>query len=368
MRRVRAAAVPVAAGAVTAGLLGLSLAGPGDHRAAWPFGVLLLATGVAALAWRRARPHLVLTGTVAVAAAYYLAGFPPGPETVPFLVALFTVAAHGRRLLAVGAAAGACLVAGSADLLAGQPERPGDLVAVAATLAAVVALGEAYRARLAYLAQDRLRAAAAERLRIARELHDAVSHHLTVINLQAEAAIARRETRPELAQTALAVISTASRETLGDIRATLGVIRDPGPPRPSAEPGLADLPRLAGRLRATGIEITASVPEPATPVPAPVERALVRIAQEALANAARHASPNQVRLSVAYEAGAVCLDVVNDGTGPPTPVAGPRGAGTGTGIDGMRQRARALGGDLMAGPAGEGRFQVHARLPLPVPE
>jgi signal transduction histidine kinase len=357
--RLRSAVVPVVAAVVTAAALAVSVAGPGGSRPVWPIGALLLAASVAVLVWRRVRPRLVLVASAAAAVVYYVGGFPPGPEVVPFVVALFTVAAGGRRVLAIGAAVAACVVAGSTDALLEQAEDPGDLIGVAATLAAVVALGEAHRARQAYFAQSRQRAVQEERLRIARELHDVLGHHLTVINLQAEAALARHATRPGLADTALSAISAASREALGDLRTTLGAIRDPGEAPVDPAPSLSDLPGLAERFRAAGTEVTATVPHPPATMPAAIERALVRIAQEALANAVRHARPRDVRLTVAYEPKAVLLDVVNDG-------ADRVGAAPGSGIHSMRQRAEALGGSLRAEPADGGRFCVHARLPLRV--
>ncbi|GAA4159774.1 histidine kinase [Phytohabitans flavus] len=355
--RVRGALAPAAAAAVTAALLALSLAGPDRGPVAWPLGVPLLVAGLAALRWRHTRPGAVLAFTVAVASAYYLAGFPPGPEVVPFVVALFAVAASGRRLLAVAAVVGACLVSGSADLVRGDPEELADLFGVAGTLAAVVAAGEAHRARRAFLEQSRQRAVEGERLRIARELHDAVSHHLAVINLQAEAALARYASRPEFALTALSTISEASREALGDIRATLGAVRAAGSVAVEPALSLADLPGLAARVRATGAEVTVTLPDPPAALPAAVERAVVRIAQEALTNAARHARPRQLRLTIGYEPGQVLLDVTNDGAATTVPRQG-------SGIPGMRQRAEALGGELRAEPLGDGRFAVQARLPL----
>ncbi|GFJ81595.1 sensor histidine kinase [Phytohabitans houttuyneae] len=193
-------------------------------------------------------------------------------------------------------------------------------------------------------------------MRIARELHDAVSHHLAVINLQAEAAIARHRTRPEAALAALSTISAASREALGDIRTTLGALRATEPAGVEPPVSLDNLPRLAERVRATGVEVDLTAPGPPDPLPAAVERAVVRIAQEALTNAARHARPRRLRLSIGYEPEHVVLEVTNDGAGA---TAGRQGSG----IPGMRQRAEALGGELHAEPLGDGRFLVRARLP-----
>ncbi|MEV0455804.1 sensor histidine kinase [Catellatospora methionotrophica] len=353
--RLRRAIVPLVAAAVTTALLALP-AGPGYEREVWPFGVLLLGAGVAALVWWRERPRLMLAATAAVALTYYLAGFPPGPETTPFVVALFAVAAAGRRVLAAAGAGAALLVVAYADASWRSAEQLTDLAGVATTLIAVVALAEAHRSRRAFLAQSRQHAADAERLRIARELHDAVSHHLTVINLHAEAAIARHDTRPELALTALTTISTASREALRDIRTTLGAVRHPDGVPLESNLSLADLPRLAERVCASGAAVTVTVPGPPAPLPAAVERAVVRIAQEALTNATRHAQPRDVTLTVAYEPQAVLLDVVNDGIRP-------GGPNDGSGLRGMQERAEALGGRLRAGPDGGGRFRVHACLP-----
>lgn len=327
-----------------------------QHLALWPYGAALLALGVVALAWSRARPKVVLAVTAAVALTYYLAGFPPGPEPIPFLLALIAVAAAGHRILAAAAGLAAVVAVALLEAGRGQAETLVDLTAIVATLAAVIGVGEAYRLRRANLAASHRRAAEEERLRIARELHDAISHQLAVINLHAEAALARHETRPGLALEALATISATSREALRDIRSTLGAVRGVDGAPVAGDGSLADLPRLAERLRGAGVAVEATLPDPPDGVPSVVQRAAVRIVQESLTNATRHARPRAVDLTVSYEPQAIRLEIGNDGRAEQTGVPG-------QGIAGMRERAQALGGEFSAGQVDGGRFRVYARLP-----
>jgi signal transduction histidine kinase len=200
-----------------------------------------------------------------------------------------------------------------------------------------------------------------ERLRIAREVHDVVAHAMVAINVQAGVAAHLIEQDTEQARSALQHIKRTSGEALTDLRATLGVLRDPdqaAPVGPAA--GLEDLGAVADRLRAAGVEVAMEIDSSGT-VPAPVHSASYRIVQEALTNVLRHAGASSVSVVVRADGEALTILVEDDGTGP---AGAPDGAGAGAGVRGMRERAEALGGTLEAGPRAERGWRVEATLPL----
>ncbi|HZG89630.1 MAG TPA: histidine kinase [Pseudonocardia sp.] len=240
------------------------------------------------------------------------------------------------------------------------------LHAVSATGAALARLaprllGPSEAERLA-VELDRARAAeraAAERNRLARELHDSVGHALTVTTLQAGAAARLLDTDPAFVARALDAIADAGRTALDELDHVLGLLRDgaPGDRRPA--PGLADLGALLDGTRSTGVAVTATVTGSTAAVPPVVSREAYRIVQEGLTNALRHAGP--VPVDVRVEVGADRLDLALA-----NPLGGEDGrrAGGGRGLAGMAERVGALGGELSAGPAA-GHWRVAVRLPLP---
>lgn len=253
-------------------------------------------------------------------------------------------------------------------LTTGTPHPAVAVAVLVLTLAGAVAvvawaLVTTRRQRRAY--EDELtawaaeRAAHAERLRIARELHDLASQGLGLITVRAAAA--RTVTGPEAdaeRAAALADIERVGREATTELRRMLAVLRAPGdetPLRPTET--LADLPRIVDAARAGGVTVTLDVDDPGE-VSRGVQVAVCAIVREALANTARHAGPGAARVSVHREADAVVVTVIDDG-----PVAGwtPQ-PGAGTGLAGLRERVGALGGSLHAGPVGGG-FRLAARLP-----
>ena len=203
------------------------------------------------------------------------------------------------------------------------------------------------------------RAVLEERARIAREMHDVVAHHMSMIAVRAETAPYRVDGLPESARAELATIATAARTALTDMRRLLGVLRsgeDDGDAPRAPQPGFAQIDDLVATARAAGVNVTVSyagVPA----VPETVGLAAYRIVQEALANAARHAPDGPVTLEARGSDGRLTVTVRNRLAGPV-----PAGAG-GHGLAGMRERATLLGGTLTAGPHG-GDFVVHAVLPL----
>jgi signal transduction histidine kinase len=198
-----------------------------------------------------------------------------------------------------------------------------------------------------------------ERLRIAREVHDVVAHAMVAINVQAGVAAHLIDDDVDQAREALLHIKRASGEALTDLRATLGVLRDSSQAAPVAPAtGLDDLEGLAERLRATGVEVAIDV-DTVGSVPTAVHAASYRIVQEALTNVLRHAAATKVSVVVRADADMLAIVVADDGAGHGAPTHG-----AGAGVRGMRERAEALGGTLVAGP-GEGRgWRVEATLPL----
>lgn len=205
-------------------------------------------------------------------------------------------------------------------------------------------------------------AALEERTRFARELHDVVAHHMTLMAIRAESAPHRLGALPEPVRAEFGSLSGSAREALADMRRLLTALRSDQPAAHAPQPGLADLPGLIGTARQAGMTVQMSAPPALDKVPPSVGLCAYRIAQEALSNAGRHAAGAPVAVSVGYDADAVTLRVTN---GPGAP-AGPRANGhrPGHGLAGMRERVELLGGSLSAGPAPGGGFAVSAVLPL----
>jgi signal transduction histidine kinase len=206
-----------------------------------------------------------------------------------------------------------------------------------------------------------------ERLHLARELHDVVAHTISVINVQASTALHLMDCHPDRARSALVTINDASRQALADVRSVLGVLRgasDHPPPGPAV--GLERLDELVATSHAAGLAVQVTETGQRRPLPAGTDLAGYRIIQEALTNSARHSSSGSVAVRIDYTGPGLLIEVDDDG---PARAAGcvhaGRVAGGGTGIIGMTERARALGGTLDAGPRPGGGFRVRARLPVP---
>ncbi len=363
---------------------------------------LLLLAGPALLVVRARWPVPVALGTGVIALAYLLLGYPYGPYFLAFLVAVAHLVSADRAgwawmIVALGWAAFVLL--GPTVGREPPPTLATSLVAVGWLLAGIV-LGQLNRLRREKIAQiarwqaeehrrrteeDRRRASD-ERLRIARELHDVLAHNISLINVQAGVALHLIDDQPEQARTALAAIKQASKETLQELRTTLGVLRqvDEGAPRAPA-PGLSRLGDLIERSAAAGVQVTVETVGDPRPLPPNVDLAAFRIVQEALTNVYRHAQATAAIVRVEYRPGELALRVEDDGLGG----AGPAGAGAvrdggsagiggpamtgiprdgvGNGIPGMRERVNALGGRLAVGPRAGGGFAVAAILPVREP-
>jgi signal transduction histidine kinase len=334
-------------------------------------GYAILLAGPLALGLRYRYPVPVLA--VAIASAVGFAAWVEEPRGPFFLAAIFAVFAAidaGKRtatwaLLAAGYAAYAVIT---------RPDW-GRAAAIAGAIAGSLLLAEANRARRQQFAeiakyraeQARARAelekrqASEERLRIARELHDVLGHHLSLINVQAGVGLHLMDTRPEQAREALTAIKSASAEALREVRSVLGVLRPEEEAAPRAPaPSLA---RLDDLTAGAGLPVRTVVEGEPRPLPAEVDRAAYRIVQEALTNVRRHAGAAAAAVvTIGYGDDEVSVRVADDGVG------GPAAPEAGNGIAGMRARAAALGGTLMAGPDDGGGFAVAATLPLATPD
>jgi signal transduction histidine kinase len=198
-----------------------------------------------------------------------------------------------------------------------------------------------------------------ERLHIARELHDSLTHQISVIKVQAEVAVHLAERRGEDVPAALLAIREAGREAARELRATLEALRDDDKAPPH---GLDHVPELVRRARTTGLDATLTVEGHRDAVPARVDRTAYRIVQESLSNIARHAAATTASVHIGHRPGALVIRVDDDGRAAPGTAPVP-----GVGLLGMGERVSALGGRLRAAPRDEGGFTVHAELPVDRP-
>ena len=360
---VDAALVPVV-GLVALGGLVVQSRGV-DTPAEWA-ALLVVLVAAGSLFLRRRQP--VAVGLVALAAvgAYGTLLHRPGPIMLVFVVALYTVVDEGHLAVAIGlgaASVAAFAVADGYDRAANTGN--GATVLHAGWLVAVIV--GVTRNRRAYLAEARARTLAAEqraeeetrrrtieeRLRIARELHDVLGHHLSLINVQASAALHRPD--PGRSEQALIAIKQTSRETLRELRATLGMLRQEGTAPTTPTPGLDHLDELVTMAGRSGLAIRTEL-SGIRPLPPEVDLAAYRIVQEALTNVARHARATTAEVRIRPEGDDMVVEVEDDGTAVPGP--------PGNGILGMDERARALGGSLTTGPGPDGGFRVRAHLRL----
>ncbi|MGV9766557.1 sensor histidine kinase [Micromonospora tulbaghiae] len=369
--KAEAAVVPAVA---LVALLGLIVQSEGIDTAAELVALLVVLASSGALYLRRRYPVAVGAVALAAVAAYGALLHRPGPIMLVFVVALYTVVDEGHLAVAVGLGLASVVAFAVAD----SYTRPGVSGNGATLLHAgwlVAVIVGVTRNRRAYLAEVQARVLAAEqrkeeearhrateeRLRIARELHDLLGHHLSLISVQASAALHRPD--PERSAEALAVIKQTSRETLRELRAALGVLRQEGTTPSHPAPGLDRLDELVTTAGRRGLTVRTEVTETG-PLPPEVDLSAYRIVQEALTNVSRHAGASTAVVRVVPDGDEVLVEVADDGAGP----AGPPGTTPGNGILGMGERARALGGSLTTGSGPDGGFLVRARLPLrPVP-
>jgi signal transduction histidine kinase len=335
---------------------------------------------VLTLALRRVYPVAVLVVTVAVTS--FFAVVYDGYWPFAALVAFYSVAAHTerRKALAAGIAGLLALAWPIASNIRWHPLTWHNLALEAgrlAPLAAAWVLGDNMRTRRAYLraVEDRatqlereqqanaLRAAAEEQARIAREVHDVVAHNLSVIIVQATAADAVFASDPVDAQRAVRTIGRTAREALDELRRVLGIVRPGDEAELSPQPELARLPDLVEQVQTAGLGVTLEINGEQRQLPPALELSAYRIVQEALTNTLRHAGARHARVILRYNSDALLLEIIDDGTAS----LATNGSG-GQGLIGMQERAALFGGEVKAGPAGEGGFRVAARLPLGLAE
>jgi signal transduction histidine kinase len=256
-------------------------------------------------------------------------------------------------------------VAQGRDIQAGQLQWPAALMVAFAWLIGH-SVHQGREAASASRAQATEQAITAERLRIARELHDMVAHSIGIIAIQAGMGSRVVTTQPEEARKALAAIEATSRETLSGLRRTLVALRQAEPvadvaPAPLAPaPGLADVERLAAATTEAGVRVEVRRSGRRRPLPPDIDLSAFRIVQEAVTNVVRHAGTSSCRVDIDYREDEVSVEVVDDGHG-----GAGRRPGRGFGIVGMTERAGLLHGRFSAGPRPEGGFRVSATLPLP---
>jgi signal transduction histidine kinase len=296
----------------------------------------------------------------------------PAPFTFVLLVAAYSLGAHaGLRRAAAGLVAAAPVVVaiggnGGLGLLFGSQGGAANVALALLQVAAFCLAGVLVRARRqaasmaarsAALQRQAEQATVAERARIARELHDIVAHHLSVIVLQAGGA--RASGRP--AEATLEKIENSARQALGETRRLLGVVRDPaGEAGLAPQPGIGELDALAASVRAAGLPVNLVISGDPAALPATVEVSVYRIVQEALTNVLKHAGHASADVTIGCAQETVTIEVTDNGTAEPAPLV-PAG---GHGLAGMRERAAVFGGELRAGPRPGGGFAVLARLPL----
>ncbi|WP_461035173.1 sensor histidine kinase [Streptomyces mayteni] len=312
---------------------------------------------------------LLLTGSV-IATIPLSVGEIPMAQFLAVDVALYFVAAAGpRRTGHVALALSLATLVGfvTARLLSRWPAGISAELAVALTAVIAALLGGAARQAREHAeaarAQAATQAVTAERLRIARELHDMVAHSIGVIALQAGAAGRVIDSQPALAKAALGEIETAGRETLSGLRRMLGALRrsEPGAAPLAPGLGLADVDRLAAATTAAGVRVDVRWLGDPGPLPPEIDVSAYRIIQEAVTNVVRHAGTAACRVTVDRRSEEeLAIEVLDGGEGPGDT------ASTGWGLIGMRERIALLHGEFTAGPLAGGGFRVAARLPVPV--
>ncbi|MHA6783470.1 sensor histidine kinase [Pseudonocardia saturnea] len=384
--RALRAADPLAADAVLAtvvaalGLAQLARAAQpaSGSRPADALGFALVVALCLPLVARRRAPRTVLTAVLAVALVFSVLGYQQVALALPIVLAVYTVGSHRTLRESLPVLGLLAVVLAVAYAAVPQGLAPDDVVSTVLFMVVAWWLGASIRVRRqqAELLQERAallerarldlatQAVAAERLRIARELHDVVAHSMSVVAVQSGMAEHVLDSQPEQARAALTAISTTSRAALAEMRHLLGVLRADGEPAGALVPvrGLDDVGELAEQVTGAGLRVRVEASGPQGVVPASVGLIGYRIVQEALTNAVRHAGAgSEVTVRLGRDGGGVSVEVVDDGGG--TPVD-PGRDGAGRGLAGMRERVAVVGGRLDAGPVPGGGWRVRAHLPF----
>jgi signal transduction histidine kinase len=391
----------------------------GWHARAWLPPLLAVCLSIP-VAIRRREPVLALAVILAGCAwVLVLRGEITRGPVLPLAIVLYLVAAtRGRRAALIALAASLALLTVQGVILSLSGRGAGNAVGAGLILIICWMIGYSLRQRRGYAARLRQQATdnavTAERLRIARELHDVVAHSMTVVAVQAGFGEYVFDRQPGEARAALAAIQTVTSEALADMQRMLGALRQargavagdpaPGPAAGAAgppvqapataplapAPSLADLDRLVAGTAGAGVRVEVLRTGPARAIPAGIDLSAFRIVQEALTNVVKHSGADRCLVRIAYGAGQLCVEITDPGQRPvPAPaagaralamagasaraVAGPGGTGAraglppgaGHGIAGMRERVSLCGGEFAAGPLPGRGFRVTARFPLP---
>ncbi|GAA4195680.1 sensor histidine kinase [Microbispora amethystogenes] len=370
----------------TASLWWIASAGPGEGagwlRSATPrpadaLNLVLAAACTLPVALRRDRPLLLLMATCVPQAALDALHYDPGLSEFGGLVLLYSVAVYRGLALSL-AALGVSFSSYLASAVSGviTPTWT-DHAVVTAVLLLCWVCGRALRLRRAYLDElvqrahrlerardaDTRAARAEERSRIARELHDVVAHHVSVMTVQAAAARRMLDTKPDVARDALTAIEEMGRTAMAEMRNIVGVLRTDGPAERGPQPGMGDLPALVEQMREAGLRTQLRVEGDHRRLPPGVDLAAYRLVQEALTNSLRHAGPAaRAWVTVRHEGNELTLQVEDDGRGAAEESV--RIGGKGHGLVGIRERVALYGGVLRIGPRVGGGFEVRARFPL----
>jgi signal transduction histidine kinase len=362
--------------------LGVNQAGPVPFTKPNAVAVLLILAQGLPLARRRRYPLLVFAVVLTANTTYYALAFPPSQFDFGLPIALFTVAAERSQRTSLLALLTILMLFATQWLgRVGVYWSYADwvrLLYLVFFFSAVWAWGRYVRIRRAYTAelatraeraerdrqQEAQRAVAAERARIARELHDVVAHHLSVMVIQAGAARRLLDADPEQTRAALAAVEDAGQQGLGAMPGLLRALRDDQQADTLApQPTLGELAALVAQVEAAGLPVELRIEGTPRPLPAAVDLSAYRVAQEALTNTLKHAGPARAELLIRYGRDTLEITAVDDGHGgPPTPDG--HGHPGGQGLVGMRERVGLFGGELRAGARPEGGFAVWARFPL----
>jgi len=355
----------------------------------WLALTLVAAEGVP-LAWRRSWPVPVLIVIAGVRIAYDQVGFGFAPFPLGPAIAFYTVIDRCGPLLRWLSVAGAAIGIAISESAPGH-NLPYDAIfqaTVFLTVWAAGVLGRTTRANLqaaqsradraeAELDRQATLAAGRERARIARELHDVVAHHVSLIAVQAEAAASLLPGRPEQARSAVDIIGDTARQALTELRRLLGVLRGPAERLETAPAAsLGELSEVLDQVRGTGLPVDFEVVGTPGPLSPGVDLTAYRIVQEALTNTIRHARATQAAVTLRYEPGYITVSVIDSGRLPDGPsrarpemytaATGPPGSlltGSGLGLAGIAERVASCGGHLSVGPTEADGFAVTARLP-----
>ncbi|SIR64481.1 Signal transduction histidine kinase [Microbacterium sp. RURRCA19A] len=349
-----------------------------ELRPSSPFVYVLAVLPAAVLPFRRRWPRSALAACIGLyVAALVLGTLSPGAALAVVIAAFGVPDRLDRRAAApVSIAAVGVVVASSivVELTTGMDTR---FLQIGLSVALAGAIGDATRSRRAYVVAVIERARRAEqtreaeasrrvteeRLRIARDLHDAVAHQISVISLNAGVASSALETRPERAREALATIRTASRDVLGEIGSMLTILRTPDEVGIREQPGLARLADVVESVRVAGWDVVVRDERDGEPVPLGVDIVAYRVVQEGLTNALKHGTARRVHVLLRRDGDDLEVVVTNPlDRIPPDPELPPSGFG----LVGLRERVESVGGALEAGPA-PGGFRLAARLPLTPP-